>query len=505
MIADLQPFKDAVKNRCGLMLEGNGEETLKGALAARMRALGCATAQAYLARLLGSEAEFQELVTLLTINETYFFREPEQLSLLVDKLVPRLLAGRGGAPLRVLSAGCSTGEEPYSIAMALLDKYGESMAGLVHLFAGDIDHLALAKARAGHYNAFSFRGLSAERRERYFSPIGRHGFALAEAVRDKVAFHHLNLLSAEPPAALHDLDIVLFRNVSIYFDTATREAILRNLARLLKADGVLLVGTAETLANDLGVLPLVEEDGLFYFHKGAVRPVRPVAMSAVAAARRATLPAPPAAAPSAPAPTLSTPGRASVAAAPVSVPAAPSRWQADKPVAGLDEARRLTRDERYDEAALVLRQVLEHQPDDLAGLLLYAHVQIQRRAFAEAEILAHRVLEKDSWSVAAAVLLGFAARWQGDHEAAIRWFKQAVYARHDCWVAQYYLAESLRAQGQAEPARRAYRVALQHLAGAADPDGGLGLPLGLPVAEVRFLCERHAGATPAASPGGGRR
>ncbi|MCA1908068.1 MAG: protein-glutamate O-methyltransferase CheR, partial [Magnetospirillum sp.] len=293
MILDLKPFKDLVRTRCGLMLEGNGEETLKGALAARMHALGCATARTYLSRLGGDSAEFQELVTLLTINETYFFREPEQLALLTDKLVPRYQGLRGGTPLRILSAGCSTGEEPYSIAMALLDRLGESMAAQVHLVGGDIDHLALAKARAAHYSAFSFRGLSAERRERYFSPIGRHGFALADCVRSKVRFHHLNLLSPEIAADLADFDIVLFRNVSIYFDTPTREAILRNLSARMKPDALLLVGSAETLANDLGVFRLVEEDGLFFFTKTkapcaarpttrvATKPAAPVAAKAV--------------------------------------------------------------------------------------------------------------------------------------------------------------------------------------------------------------------------------
>ncbi|KAF0222041.1 MAG: chemotaxis protein methyltransferase, partial [Rhodospirillaceae bacterium] len=262
----LQSFKDLVKSRCGLMLEGNGEQTLKAAVATRMQVTGLHGQPAYLSRLTTNAAEFQELVALLTINETYFFREPEQLALLTEKMVPRLLALRGpGRPIRILSAGCSTGEEPYSVAMALLDQYGEAMGSLVRLYAGDIDHLALAKARAGHYGAFSFRALSPERQQRYFTPIGRHGFALAETVRTRVEFHHLNLLSAEAPASLADFDIVLFRNVSIYFDAATRRTIQHNLARMMTLDGVLLVGTAETLANDLGVMRLVEEDGHFYF------------------------------------------------------------------------------------------------------------------------------------------------------------------------------------------------------------------------------------------------
>lgn len=465
----LQGFKDLVRSRCGLMLEGNGEDTLKAAIAARMRASGLLGEQAYLARLTTNEAEFQELVTLLTINETYFFREPEQLALLTEKMVPRLLALRGpGRPIRILSAGCSTGEEPYSIAMALLDRYGETMGSLVRLYAGDIDHLALAKARAGHYSAFSFRALSPERRQRYFTPIGRHGFALAETVRTRVEFHHLNLLSAEPPASLADFDIVLFRNVSIYFDTATRRAIQHNLARMMTAEAVLLVGTAETLANDLGVMRLVEEDGHFYFAKGVAAPSPPKA------------PRPPPPAPPPPSPPL---GPNRTVPAPV----------AATPPPDLDTARRLVRDKRFDEAGALLRGILTQSPDHLPALVLLAHLQVLRRDHPAAQTLAQRALELDAWSVEAMVVQGFAAKWQGDHDGAIRWFKQAVYARHQCWVAQYYLAESYRAAGQPDLARRTYRVALQHLTQHPDGDGGLSLPLGLPVAEVRFLCERNAG------------
>ncbi len=483
MIVDLQPFKDLVRNRCGLMLEGNGEETLKGALAARMHASGCASASAYLSRLGGDSAEFQELVTLLTINETYFFREPEQLALVTEKLVPRLLGLRAGAPLRILSAGCSTGEEPYSIAMALMDNLDESVSGKVHLVAGDIDHLALAKARAGHYSAFSFRGTSDDRRQRYFSPIGRHGFALADVVRDKVQFHHLNLLSPQIGPDLADFDIVLFRNVSIYFDTATREAIQRNLSARMKPDGILLVGIAETLANDLGVFRLVEEDGLFFFTKAK-------APCAARSPVRAAVKMPPVPIKAAPVKVPTKPVAAPVPPRPVFPPASAAVPNAD----GLEAARVLVRDERYEDAARLLRSLVDADAADMDAALLYAHVQNHRGAFAEAEIQAHRVLEHDQFSVAAAVLLGFSARSQGDHQAALRWFKQAVYCRHDCWVAQYYLAETLRALDQAEPAKRAYRLALQQLTGAPDPDAGLGVPLGLPLAEIRFLCERHAGA-----------
>jgi chemotaxis protein methyltransferase CheR len=131
IVADLAPFKELIKQRCGLVLEGNNEEKLATALAQRITVTAKGNSGEYYSHLLCNTDEFQDLVNLLTINETYFFRESEQLRLLTERLVPRLLMQReDGTPLRILSAGCSSGEEPYSIVMALHDKYGGNTARL---------------------------------------------------------------------------------------------------------------------------------------------------------------------------------------------------------------------------------------------------------------------------------------------------------------------------------------------------------------------------------------
>ena len=113
MSSDTSAIKALIKARCGLSIEGNGEGVLLQALTDRTKVLAI-QAGSYYARLVSDDAEFQELVNLLTINETYFFREPEQIRLLVDRLAPRFLAAlEGQSPVRILSAGCSSGEEPY--------------------------------------------------------------------------------------------------------------------------------------------------------------------------------------------------------------------------------------------------------------------------------------------------------------------------------------------------------------------------------------------------------
>lgn len=478
MNLDLAPFKTLIKERCGLSFEGHGDGKLAQALAERAAALSLRPAE-YYARLLGQEAEFQELVNLLTINETYFFREPEQIRLLVERLAPRFIAAQGGRqPVRILSAGCSSGEEPYSLVMALKDKYGESVERLFTFAGGDIDSTVLAKARNARYTDFSFRGVADDVKQRHFTH-DRWGYTLKDDIRRLVSFHELNLLAGDFPAALRDVDIVFFRNVSIYFDTPTRRIIQRRLAALMKNDGILVIGTAETLANDLGVLPLLEEDGLFYFVKGSP----PLATAAVPVARPAF-------------DALKTPLPPSPATVPPTYFAPAPPLKTVLPTADLALARQLTHDKHYDAALPQLDAVLEADPSHTEARLLKAHLLLNRKDFAAAEALAQRVLAADDWCIDALLLLGLAAKWRGRAADAIRHFKQAAYARHECWPAHYYLADLYRQGGDIEPARRAYRVVIQLLAGAEPVTGIKFLPLGLPAGEVRFLCEHQLGKLP---------
>lgn len=486
MKPDLARFQALIRQRCGLHLAGDNETRLAAVLGERIAATGCHGGGDYFSRLCASEEEFQALVNLLTINETYFFREAEQLRLLSERLAPRLLARRGQGPLRILSAGCSSGEEPYSILMALHEKYGESVPGLFSVAGGDIDTQVLAKARAGRYTEFSFRGVSAEIRARYFERE-RWDYVLKEGLRKQVAFHEFNLLADTYPPALHGFDIIFFRNVSIYFDTHARRAIQQNLGALLKEDGCLVTGSAETLANDLGVLTLVEEDGLFYFAKG--NPPQAVAHSAplfdftpVAAAPAPLWPPAACGTPSGDAYTAPLFPEASPVLA-VAVQEAP---------ATLETANHLVAEKRHDAALAELQRLLCREPGNSAALLLKAHIQLNRKEFAEACQAAEQVLASDPWSIDALVVLGLAAKWREQSAEAVRWFKQAVYARHECWPARYYLAELYRAGGEAEKARREYRGVQQSLSQAATPDTGIRVvPLGLPMAEVRFLCEHQ--------------
>lgn len=511
-IPQLVPLQHWIKARCGLQFEGQDAAKLVRAVHERSRAVRL-DSTTYAERLLqggaDSDAEFQELVNLLTINETYFFRESEQLALLVQRILPRWLARTGGqTPIRILSAGCSTGEEPYSLAMALLEKYGDAMSRWFTLLGADIDSHALGKARAARYSDFSFRGVPEHIRQRYFVRQSSGGWQLHSQVREQVSFHELNLLDDHAPAALQQCDVILFRNVSIYFDTPTRRTIQQHLAALLKDDGIVMIGTAETLANDLGVLDLVEEGGLFYFVKGRP-PLAPHTSThpKPTAAPRPAVPVAPAAPPVAPAPLTLPAGWQR----PVTSSGAGSA-DADAAAAALQQVRQALHDKHYAQALAALETFLARQPAHAEALLLKAYALLERKDFAAAQALAERVLQEQPWSVDACVLLGLAAKWSDDATSAIRWLRQAVYAEHACWPAHYYLADVLRSQGTPEAlkqAQRSWRVVLQLLGGASGEEGAAAegaatglryLPLELPAAQIRFLCTRHLAQSAASAP-----
>ena len=180
------------------------------------------------------------------MNETYFLRETAQLELIVNRLVPELLS-RGDAPVRILSAGCSTGEEPYGIAL-LLNEAG-IQPDAVEILGIDVSSRAVAAARRGRYSEWSLRNVSAAMRDRYFERDDK-GYRLVPGVASRVRFELLNVSDVEGTFwATSRFDIVLCRNVLIYFDVQSRRRVIDNLYQRLVPGGYLLLGHSESLLN----------------------------------------------------------------------------------------------------------------------------------------------------------------------------------------------------------------------------------------------------------------
>src|SRR3982074_983393 len=213
----------------GLDAESIGVASVERAVRERLAARGLEDVQVYWEQLSAVEQELQELIEAIVIPETWFFRDPQAFTALVQVVREEWLAKHLEGALRLLSLPCSTGEEPFSMAMALLD--GGLPPSRFHIDAIDISTRAIAWAEQGTYGKNSFRSKDLSFRDRYFEPAER-GHRLSDGVRRQVHFRHGNLLSAGWLHGAHGYDVIFCRNVLIYFDVITQCRAIEVLGRL---------------------------------------------------------------------------------------------------------------------------------------------------------------------------------------------------------------------------------------------------------------------------------
>jgi chemotaxis protein methyltransferase CheR len=242
-------LRDLVHAHCGIHFRDDLRYLLERRLWPRLQALGLDGWRAYYRHLRfepGRDEELAEATDLLTTNETYFHREPYQLRAFAQEILPGLAASRAGARrLRILSAGCSTGEEPYTVAILVRDS-GLFQGWDVEVAACDISRRVLAAARAGAYGDHAFRNPEGETMRRWFHLRGGR-WVVDDAIRSMVRFFHANLLEPRALAPVGGLDVLFCRNVMIYFDLETRRRVLRGFHAKLRPGGWLLLGHSESL------------------------------------------------------------------------------------------------------------------------------------------------------------------------------------------------------------------------------------------------------------------
>lgn len=218
--------------------------------AERIQRTGSLSFAAYMALLRSSEAEAQQLINCFTVNETYFFREEHQFCCLSRALLPEIVATRGpGDLVRIWSVPCSTGEEPYSIAIWLLENWALVDAYHIEIVGSDIDTRAMAAALQGEYGERSLGRLPAALRQRYFQPLGGDRWRIIEDLRESVRFTTANLMDADGMAAQAGFDVIFCRNLLIYFDDASRAEAARHLHDALNPGGFLCLGHSEAMSR----------------------------------------------------------------------------------------------------------------------------------------------------------------------------------------------------------------------------------------------------------------
>jgi chemotaxis protein methyltransferase CheR len=450
---DVEAFRTELGRRFGLNFDDGKLALLDEVLRRRLDATGTG-ARDYLARLASDPTwDRAKLAEELTVGETYFFRNPDQFTALVQAVVPvRKQARATMRTLRVLSAGCATGDEAYSLAIAIRGALPDP-SWSISIRAVDVNPAALARARLGRFSAWALRGTPSEVQQSWFRPDGRE-FVLDNRVRTSVELELRNLADEDPDLWRPDTyDVVFCRNVIMYFTPETARAVVARIGRALAPGGYLFLGHAETLRGLSSAFHLCHTHGTFYYqrresyapetapqHATAEAPLVPINAddaSWVDTIRRASE--------RVQALTASTTDAGESSPRPRSAHAAPP---------DLAHALGLLREERFADAFAALTDVSTAHGRDPSVLMLRAVLLVQRGELAQAEHACRELLSADELEAGAHYVLALCREGSGDRAAAAHHDQIAAYLDPGFAMPRMHLGLLARRAGDLDTARR---------------------------------------------------
>ncbi len=459
----LHRLRRVVARRLGLHVDESRLDLLDELLRERVQATG-ASAEAYVASLDSGEPppdEIRKLACKLTVGETFFFRNVDQFRALGETALQARCRIRGPhGPLRIVSAGCASGEEAYSIAVTVLERLGESWARRLELLGVDVNPAAIERARQARYSPWSLRETPPELQAQWFTPLGRE-FHLAEAIRSMARFEERNLAlddaSLWRPA---HYDVVFCRNVLMYFAPERARQLVGRIARSLVPGGFLFLGHAETLRGLSQEFHLCHTHGTFYYQRrDGTGPPQDEPCAGIPAGE----PAPPELAALVDSATswVDAIGRAServqtlsAAGATPTATAAQIGQRSRGDALDVAHALDLLRHERFADALQVLHTVPAHAAADPEVLLLRAALLTHSGGLDAAEAACHRLLEADELSAGAHYLLALCREGQGDRAGSIEHDQIAAYLDPAFAMPRLHLGLLARRTGDAETALR---------------------------------------------------
>jgi chemotaxis protein methyltransferase CheR len=466
-----------------------------------------------------SGQEWEQLISQVTVGETYFFRDRNQFEALRQHILPEIIARKRALSrqLRLWSAGCATGEEPYSLAMLVRDLLPDWESWSTTILATDISRETLGRARAGRYGDWSFREEGWERtRERYFTRHGKE-WELSAAVRGMVTFAYLNLVEDAYPSLANNtvaFDLILCRNVTIYFTPELVRRVVGQLYEALVDGGWLIVGHSEPSPTTYAQFEVRTFPGAILYQKTG-RPTHLdlswlAAVEAITPSARAPSPLPPAPAPLSPqaerdaavpprAVGVMEKGRPVAAPAPpapraVAIPATPAAPSAD-PCA---EAIALLEHGRLDEALERLHHLLEQAPRCARAYYLVGKIRANAGLWEEAQRWCEQALERDSLLTEAHFLLGLIHSQQGNLEQALAAMKRVVYLDRHAPLGHFCLANLHQEAGNRARARKSLQNAAQLLE-ALPADSIIPWSDGMTAGRLLYTARRQLGELDTAS------
>ncbi len=269
--AEIECFRGVVAERLGLYFEDSKRDFLADVLRQRMEDTGCHLFSAYQKRILSPAGEPSEICALaeqLTVGETYFFRYAEHFEAFAEVVLPSRIQARGGdRRIRMLSAGCASGEEPYSLAILVRERFPELASWDIEILGFDVNSSMVGRARRARYSPWSLRETPDDLQSKYFRGHGRD-FQLDEVVRSAVTLEERNLVDEDPLFWQREaFDVVFCRNVTMYFTAEVTRAVIARIAQSLAPGGFLFLGHAETLRAVSHEFHLRHTHETFYYQR----------------------------------------------------------------------------------------------------------------------------------------------------------------------------------------------------------------------------------------------
>lgn len=479
-------LRDVLSNYSGIYFDSTRQRLLENGLIQRLQ-VNKEHLEVYLRRLPHDPKELHQLSELVLNHETFFFRNMPHIRALRDVLLPEIHQRKpAGEPLRIWSAGCSTGEEAYSLAITALETL-DTTSRPIEIWASDLSRAALRKARAGAYRGRAIGNLPPELRDRYMHQQGNY-YVVNDDVRNLVKFEVMNLLDPFPDWA-QNIDIIFCQNVTIYFQLETCRQLIGRFYNSLPEGGLLFLGFSETLWNVFDRLQSREVSGAYVYYKEEQKSKpasKVIRRSPASPGEQKPTQQPVRTARTSSAPSETNKPKPSVRRPPA-VQKLPAQTEPLEEEQRLQQGRDLLEQGKSQEA-LALLEAIPHQ-SGLASqaLTLIAQIYADRGELDTAIAHLQRAIQLDSLHEQAYYLLGIIHSRQEQWLLAAQQLERARYLQPDMALISFHLAEAYRNLGRVTLAAREYRNTLLKLDG--QPPGTL--MNGVAVAWLRDSCQRQ--------------
>ncbi len=494
----LSGLSDFLARRTGIHFPRERWSDLDRGIKAATRELGLGDAQACVQRFLSApptKAELEILVSHFTVGETYFFREPRTFEIIETRVLPDLIRSRrgGNRSLRIWSAGCATGEEPYSIAILLHKLIPDPDDWNITILATDINPRFLRKAANGVYNEWSFRNVPSWIREKYFEAVGQDRRRILPEIRRMVNFSYLNLVEDVYPALLNGtnaMDLIFCRNVLMYFRPQSAQRVIEGLHHSLVEGGWLVVSPVETSHVLFSAYTSVGFGGVTLYAKPRMfaRSMADFEPAPESLLPKLELPKLEVGPPGAVAPEPET----AIAHGATAVPQPPTMAQppaAPPSEAGwYDETLMLHRNGHDAEAARRAAERLAGNADDVRAMELMARMLADQGRLAEAAEWCERIVAHDRLDAGHHYLRAMIDQERGRFTEAVASLKRVLYLDPDFVLAHFALGNMARAQGGRRESGRHFGNALA-LLGALGPEEILPHSEGLTAGRLKEIIQ----------------